>query len=397
MVLLWPWKGDDTSPASFEKSLSTLSTKITKASTNLELCRGRARRFKALWTLYTSFAYLLYLMIMALVLGWRHWGALEYTSLAGGPLVIYVVRLALTTFYDYRITNIQAYLDTLQKQRDKTIDKLKAATKYNTTQQLLEKYGGSPPTKPGTEVASKNKSSPISVNSNSHKVGRTGYAPPPTANIPGRMIAASVPNTPHRVAPSISPTGVTPPLTAAAASAPWQHSSSHLAADTAEFAPNAFPTTSQYVPVAAGGPKWYDRIMDVLLGDDESLPKNRLVLICKTCRLVNGQAPPGVKSLEDVGKWRCSSCGTMNGEESEAKKLVAELKEQKTMGQRLNDSVLSASDGHVVSDKDEVDQMKVEPKDEDENDSVENEPEPAEPEPTKHKRGRPKGSGNKKT
>ena len=68
--------------------------------------------------------------------------------------------------------------------------------------------------------------------------------------------------------------------------------------------------------------------MDVLLGEDETSPRARLALICRNCRLVNGQAPPGVKRLEDVGKWRCGGCGTMNGEESEAKKIVARIKEQ---------------------------------------------------------------------
>ena len=68
--------------------------------------------------------------------------------------------------------------------------------------------------------------------------------------------------------------------------------------------------------------------MDALLGEDEMSPKNRIALICSRCRLVNGQAPPGAKRLEDVGKWRCGGCGTMNGEESEAKKLVASIEKE---------------------------------------------------------------------
>ena len=68
--------------------------------------------------------------------------------------------------------------------------------------------------------------------------------------------------------------------------------------------------------------------MDALLGEDETAPRNRIALICNQCRLVNGQAPPGVKSLEDVGKWRCGGCGIMNGEESEAKKLVASIERE---------------------------------------------------------------------
>jgi hypothetical protein len=87
MVSLWPWKGEDNSPASFEKALSALSTKITQTSSRLDLHRQHARRFKALWTLYTTFAYLLYSIILALVLGWQNWGVTEYAAIVGGPVL----------------------------------------------------------------------------------------------------------------------------------------------------------------------------------------------------------------------------------------------------------------------------------------------------------------------
>ena len=78
-------QGDENSPAVFEKTLSTLSTKIAQATTRLDQQRQRARRFKALWTLYSTFAYLFY----SIVLGWESWGVREYAAIAGGP-VLYV-------------------------------------------------------------------------------------------------------------------------------------------------------------------------------------------------------------------------------------------------------------------------------------------------------------------
>ena len=107
MVSLWPFRvsphhrqspihqptikphsqAEDTSPASFEKALAALSTKITRATTRLDLHRQHARRFKALWTLYTTFAYLLYSIIIALVLGWQNWGITEYGAIIGGPIL----------------------------------------------------------------------------------------------------------------------------------------------------------------------------------------------------------------------------------------------------------------------------------------------------------------------
>jgi hypothetical protein len=80
-------QAEDSSPAFFEKTLSTLSEKITRATTRLDLHRQHARRFKALWTLYTTFVYLLYSIILALVLGWQNWGVKEYAAIVGGPVV----------------------------------------------------------------------------------------------------------------------------------------------------------------------------------------------------------------------------------------------------------------------------------------------------------------------
>jgi len=147
--------------------------------------------------------------------------------------------------------------------------------------------------------------------------------------------------------------------------------------------------------------------MDLLLGEDETNPKNRVVLICKKCRLVNGQAPPGVKTLEDVGKWRCLECGTTNGEESEAKKLVAEIQKQVVPDSK---SVSSNDRRRPVSPSDEEEVVLVGHDGEQESDhtvysdelpeenedTIRVEPEP-EPEPEKLKRGRPKGSGKKKS
>lgn len=143
--------------------------------------------------------------------------------------------------------------------------------------------------------------------------GRTTMAPPPTANIQRRSDGS--PMTPQ------------PPLE----QSPLEPG--------AEFAPNAeynqpppqshhsYPFPQPPAPPMAPESHWYDRIFDVLLGEDETAPKNRIVLICRACRLVNGQAPPGAKSLADVGTWRCMACGAPNGEvaEDEGQRIVREV------------------------------------------------------------------------
>jgi len=67
--------------------------------------------------------------------------------------------------------------------------------------------------------------------------------------------------------------------------------------------------------------------MDVLLGEDETRPINRIAMICLHCRLVNGQAPPGVKRLEDIGRWRCAECHQWNGKENEVQRIIQDVKE----------------------------------------------------------------------
>ncbi|PWY79195.1 hypothetical protein BO70DRAFT_387932 [Aspergillus heteromorphus CBS 117.55] len=329
MVSLWPFKGDDTSPASFEKALATLSTKIARATTRLDRHRQHARRFKALWTLYTTFAYLLYSIILALVLGWQNWGISEYAAILGGPVLIYLVRKTATLYYDYRVNNTQSYLDALHSQRDETIERLKKATLFNTTQQILEKYGNeSPKSSPkSTTTSSPNNNNKPSAEKRGGGAGgkrkqpqpapvqRTGLPPPPTANIRRPTPNQHQYEQQQSLSPLPNPTGAGP----------------GPGALEPGFAPNAFPAApQQYIESS----HWYDRLLDVLLGEDETQPKNRLVLICVACRQVNGQAPPGVKSLEELGRWRCGSCGAWNGEESVAKKVLAGMRNAPSTPQR---------------------------------------------------------------
>lgn len=234
----------------------------------------------------------------------------------------------MTAIYNYRIDNLASRLQDQQAERAKTIQKLKDATKYDSTMELIEKYGGvdGRPKSQGREsgevaVTGESKGrqgrhSDIGVGPNPSR--RTTMPPPPTANIQRR--ASASPATPH-VEPS------------------------HDAMEpTAEFAPNAEDTLSPERPISRGQqappepvfaayptpssePHWYDRIFDVLLGEDEMAPKNRIALICQTCRLVNGQAPPGTRSLGELGEWRCMSCGASNGtpKEDEGKRIVREV------------------------------------------------------------------------
>jgi hypothetical protein len=262
---------------------------------------------------------------------------------------MYLIRAGISNYYAYRIDTLTRRIEENQTERAKTIEKLKEATKYNSTQQLLEKYGGaslSPdPKKPknpsGTPTKGPKQTQP--------QPQRTGMGPPATANIT-RGQPISQPSTPQPI-----PLPMPPAI-------PYQRPSSANAGAMSisqpgppEFAPNAFQTKAQYntaTDISMEG-KWYDRILDVLLGEDETSPKNRIVLICEYCRLVNGQAPPGVKRLEDLGQWRCMACGAKNGKIDEGKKIVEEIVERaKAESQEHEKELASNSDERLVVEKD---------------------------------------------
>lgn len=78
---------DDSSPASFERTLSTLSAKIANTQASLERTRASSRRLRVLGTLYLSFAYLVYAIVALLVVGWKNMGVYEWTGMAGGPVL----------------------------------------------------------------------------------------------------------------------------------------------------------------------------------------------------------------------------------------------------------------------------------------------------------------------
>ncbi|KAF2964232.1 hypothetical protein GQX73_g9342 [Xylaria multiplex] len=269
MVSLWPWKGDGFSPAEFEKTLATLSTKITNTQAQLEQVRNSSRRIKLLWTLYLAFGYLVYAIVLTLVVGWQNLGPWEWTGMAGGPVVIYVVRTVANAYYSFRLDTLESRLKDRQAERTKTIQKLKDATKYDSTLELLEKYGG-------------------------HLTGRTHLPPPPTANIQRPSTASGVPPNRQGQLPDshLEPIPSSPP----------PH-------PIEEFAPNAGPlppTYNQYEP-HPGPPRWYDRILDLIAG------------------LLTVKRPPGVKNVAELGAWKCMGCGTTNGEIDEGKKIMQQV------------------------------------------------------------------------
>ncbi|GJC85548.1 endoplasmic reticulum junction formation protein lunapark [Colletotrichum liriopes] len=320
-------------PASFEKTLSALSAKITDTQARLDGARATSRRIRVLWSLYLTFAYLVYSIVIFLVVGMNRMGTSEWTGVAGGPVLIYLTRTTVTAFFNYRIDSLSVRLKEQQAERAKTIQKLKEATRYDTTLELLEKYGGNEGKGKGKKQSAGDEDR---KQRQQQRGGPNKSAPGGRTNMP--LLPPPISSDGTALSPARPQNGLEP---------------------TEEFAPNAYahpppaPIQSQHFAQADGMPgssHWYDRIMDLLLGEDETASKNRIALICKNCRLVNGQAPPGTKTLSEIGTWKCMGCGATNGEMDEGKRIMQEV-----LGSRAGGDEVPAGEEFKESDSDESD------------------------------------------
>lgn len=216
---------------------------------------------------------------------------------------IWSVRKLLDLYYNNRIGNAESKLDHLQKKQRDTIEQLKAATNFSTTQSIIEKYGGGfISTDADKKKLNGSQTPPGHPNGNRQ--------PPPTTPqqvqqqlIQQQLMAQQRSAEQRQTSPSANPNPVqksTPPPTIPVLNLP----------DT-----TTQPSSQQHIePEEATASRWYDRLLDVLVGEDETSAKNRYALICDSCRMVNGLAPPGTRSLEEMDGWGCARCGAMNGQ-----------------------------------------------------------------------------------
>ncbi|KAL7270374.1 hypothetical protein RUND412_006924 [Rhizina undulata] len=324
MVSFWPFgRGDANSPDGFERILAKLASQISNQSAKLARLRQSSRRYQGLWTLWTVFAYTVCVLILFFVVGMNELGPQEYGGIFGGPVVIWGVRRLLDFHYERRISSIESTLHDLQTQQRDTIEKLKAATKFSTTQSLIEKYGG------GGAAVTSGVSTP-----------RGPGGPGAPGSMERKRLPQQSPNQPMRPRPD-GPVPTTPQqiqaqlaqqqlLAQQRAGIPPQAGSPQMPGPVLQPqgpAPhhqrpppilNIQPSSQQLLQPEEASPKWYDRILDLIVGEDETSAKNRYALICRQCRMVNGLAPPGIRSLDEMEGWGCARCLAWNGSERRA-------------------------------------------------------------------------------
>ncbi|EPS42769.1 hypothetical protein H072_3245 [Dactylellina haptotyla CBS 200.50] len=329
MVSLWPFGGQDNSPGAFEKKLSTFAAQILDYEKRLNRLRTRGRRFKALWTIYTIIAWVIYATILTLVVGLDHANVYQFAGLGLSPFVVYLVRQIIKRYYEWRVHGVETSLEALREQQTETIEKLKAVTKYDSTQALLDKYTKSSATgaqphgqvPPGSVGPGSQAGTPPGTLRKRNPQGQKPQPGSRAGSLEPQFIhePSPAPSTPQLQPLDAFPPGMPPgvPPQVYAGMPPGMGLS-----PVGQFAPPP--------PEEPREPQWYDRFLDVLLGEDEMSAKNRYALICSNCRQVNGLAPPGTNNVEDI-RFICGRCGAENGKPA-VKELIGKIAEDQAGG-----------------------------------------------------------------
>lgn len=179
----------------------------------------------------------------------------------------------------------------------KTLEEVKVKAPYNEARSLLERYGTTvgitihdvtPSTPTSTPMKAKHLSTPLPSNTLSKASKELPQTPSPGTPSPANMQQMQI----NKLQPQIPQSDGTLPTTPGKAS-------------------------QQIIPQQIASPvrerKWYDRLADVILGDDPSSTSGdisqRYALICEKCAKHNGLVPR--EQYIDL-QWECRFCQQMN-------------------------------------------------------------------------------------
>ncbi|KAJ3795755.1 hypothetical protein GGU11DRAFT_746782 [Lentinula aff. detonsa] len=290
----------------YDTILSTLANNIRKRQQQLSEIRLRERRATLLVTLYTLAAWVLYVSLWytdflpnirgrgAEQPAKKFVGALPVVL---GPIVILFIRRIVQIWYSRKGDAEERTLQQLLKQQREKVEEIKKKTNYYSTRELLQRYDESSPA-----------ASPVQQRSSKP-------SQPPQPSQP--------PVTPQRkpIPPSngtLTRSTVSPAL--------MQQLNSPI----------------QSTPPEPPRKQWLDKIVDVVLGDDDAA---RFALICEKCFSHNGLVKESV--WEDT-QYVCPKCKHFNPSKR-SKKHNASPISISTQSPRMPDSPSSATSRSPVS------------------------------------------------
>lgn len=302
----------------YEEELPRLADQIKKYSAKLITVRASHRRWKGITVLTLLLAYMLELCyyvgfgssgtaghtnnhysLLAVPGQWR------YLHVVAGPLVAYLIYTTLARALGWRERRLAASLEQLKVRHRNLINEYKKKINFDQIQKLVQE----PNQEPDNTSQSKKKQAQDGKTLNAR--GRGTATKPPNAPSAQVNTAGAASDAPQYI------TGTNP------AGAPPISTTSYLNTHSPQNTLNGKyinqPGTegaihgniANFVPLPIYHTTWVDRIMDLILGENEQSPTQRYALICNKCHVHNGLAPFG-KTADEV-TYICPVCGTRNG------------------------------------------------------------------------------------
>ncbi|KAI8596319.1 hypothetical protein EDD21DRAFT_388635 [Dissophora ornata] len=304
----------------YEKILSDLDSNIRKAELRLSAINIREKRLLGLWLVYSVLAWLAYTAVFALYLHPQYEDDTQQWMLALvpviiGPPAISVGRSLITVWYRRKKTNEESQLAMLRADQRHKVEELKKKTAYYSTKTLLERYDPSSQRPNGPRVTGPD-GRPVSISQN-------GQPRPHQPNMmdpglrqrqgPGVMNAQGIPVGPGRPmggSPGMQPhqqqqqqlhPGLGPQNGPRGPQGPYNPQQPQFNSG------NLHPSSAGQSPYDAPERHWYDKIVDVIVGDEG--PDTRFALICGQCYAHNGLALP--QEIDDI-QYICPKCSFFN-------------------------------------------------------------------------------------
>jgi hypothetical protein len=263
-------------PEDYEQILASLALDIQKRQTRLSEIRLRERRTTLLFSVYALALWVAYLSLwytdlVPTLSNHPRYSKFEKSVEAApvflGPILILCIRRIVQIWYTRIGDAEEKSLVVARKRQREKIEEIKKKTNYYSTRTLIERYDEG--TVSETPLRKRVMSQPASV------ATPRSQQPPPQVQSSQRPVP--FPQTPTPLSPALK-----------------QHLS-----------------PSPQRPMSPPRKQWYDRVADVILGDDDSATNSasRYALICQKCFAHNGLVKESV--WEDT-QYVCPKCGYFN-------------------------------------------------------------------------------------
>ncbi|ODO03472.1 hypothetical protein L198_02319 [Cryptococcus wingfieldii CBS 7118] len=284
------------SPPDYETVLSKLASDVTEAKTNLSAIRLRERRTALLVNLYGVSFWAIWAglwWVRSLPLGLIKTNYEELlgrivglAGIVGTPFLIWVLNFVVHAYFSRQRVHEETHLRKLLNQQRKQVDEIKKATNYDSTRKLIERYDEANGL--GSPIGPKTPQRPGQVTP--QHVTPSSKGPSGTPRAPGHLVGAG--GTPGPAQPQT-------PLPVPQGLSLEQATAFHLQAGAIQ---PILPTPEK---------KWYDRVVDSILGDDPSQGnQHKYALVCEECFRHNGLV--GSKYEWERMQWLCPRCNHLN-------------------------------------------------------------------------------------